>query len=65
MEKPQLDDFTTPPRRRDNAAGCNTLFFAIFLLLLAVVGYIAWNRNPPDTPSPSGTAKPQTLPQGS
>jgi hypothetical protein len=63
MNTPGQDDITNP--RRNTAAGCNTLFFAIFLLLLAVVGYVAWNRNPPDVPSPSGTANPQTLPQGS
>jgi hypothetical protein len=63
METPRPDDITNP--RRNVAGGCNLLFFAIFLLLLAVVGYIAWNRNPPDVPVPSGAVKPQTLPQGS
>jgi hypothetical protein len=63
METPE-NEFKSPPRR-DSAAGCNTLFFAIFLLLLAVLGYVAWNRNPPDLPSPSGTARPQTMAPGS
>jgi hypothetical protein len=61
METPKSDEVSSQPRR-DVATGCNLLFFAIFLLLLAGVAYIAWNRNPPDVPNPSATANPATLP---
>ena len=37
------------------------LFVAILLLLLAVVVFIAWNRNPPDAPAPAATAAPDSI----
>jgi hypothetical protein len=61
METPSSDEMAGGPRR-EVASGCSLLFFAIFLLLVAVAGYIAWNRNPPDAPTTRGTAAPPTLP---
>jgi hypothetical protein len=54
------DDIPPDPRGR----GSN--IFMLLILLLVVAGALAWAylRNPPDTPSASGTAAPTTMPGG-
>ena len=34
----------------------------IIVALIAGTAFLAWYRNPPDAPSPVGTANPQALP---
>jgi hypothetical protein len=51
-----------PPDPRGRGAS----MFMLLLLLLLIAALVAWAflRNPPDTPSPSGTAAPATVPGG-
>ncbi len=49
--------------------GCGSKagLFMVFLiaLLVAAAAYWGWSENPPDSPSPSGTANPPVQPSGS
>lgn len=52
----------TPRDRR--SAGTNVLMLLILLLVIGGALFWAWQDSPPDTPSPSGTAAPATVPGG-
>jgi hypothetical protein len=60
MRKPRSDEAASEPRR-PVASGCNVMFFAILVLLLAVLIAIAWHRTPPDAPDPAATVGPEEL----
>jgi hypothetical protein len=49
------------PRRR---GGSNVLMLLILLVLVGGALLWAFSASPPDTPNPSGTAAPATVPQG-
>jgi hypothetical protein len=51
-----------PPERR--GAGANVLMLLILLVLVGGLLVWAFSESPPDTPQPSGTAAPATVPQG-
>lgn len=53
---------TQPPNRKPG--GSNLLMLLILLVLIAGLAAWAWRRNPPDTPSPTATAAPATVPEG-
>lgn len=54
------DSIPPDPRGR----GSNMLMLLILLVLIAALLVWAFLRNPPDTPSASGTAAPATVPGG-
>lgn len=58
VDLPNADEAAAEPQRRV-AAGCNVLFLLILVLLLAVLAFWAWQRNPPATPQPSSTSAPE------
>ena len=51
-----------PPERR--SGGTNVLMLLILLLVVGGALFWAWQDSPPDTPTPSGTAAPATVPGG-
>ncbi len=54
------NDVPPDPRGR----GTNILMLLVLLLVIAATLSWAFLRNPPDTPSASGTAAPATVPGG-
>ncbi len=52
-----------PPQVR-RSRGANALMLLILLVLVGGALIWAFNESPPDTPSPSGTAAPATVPNG-
>ncbi len=54
------NDIPPDPRGR----GANLFMLLILLVVIAVALAWAFLRNPPDTPTPSGTAAPATVPGG-
>lgn len=51
-----------PPGGR--ASGTNVLMLLILLVVIGGVLFWAWQESPPDTPAPSGTSAPATVPGG-
>lgn len=50
----------TPRDRR--SAGTNVLMLLILLVVIGGALFWAWRDSPPDTPAPTGTAAPATVP---
>ncbi len=51
-----------PPGGR--APGTNILMLLILLVVIGGALFWAWRDSPPDTPTPSGTSAPATVPGG-
>ncbi len=51
-----------PPNRRQG--GTNIVMLLILVLVIGGALFWAWRDSPPDTPAPSGTAAPATVPGG-
>jgi hypothetical protein len=54
-----------PPPTGGGGRGTNIVMLLALLLLIAGLVFWAYQRNPPDTPSPNATAMPEALPGGS
>ncbi len=53
-----------PPPTGGGGRGTNLVMLLVLLLLIAGLVFWGYQRNPPDTPTPAGTAMPETMPGG-
>jgi uncharacterized membrane protein AbrB (regulator of aidB expression) len=53
---------TKPPGQ--GSGGTSVLMLLILLVVIGGIAFWAWRESPADTPTPSGTAAPATVPGG-